>query len=111
MSKTKPVPIKEIIEKFLEEKILKKTSTKQTLLENWEKIVPKIAAKFTRPSFVKNGVLTVSVSNSAWLHQLTLNKNQILKNLEKFAGQDKIKEIRFKISRNNVSLSGKQNNG
>ena len=63
----------------------------------WERVVGEKASSHTRPvSFNKAG-LVVNVDGSAWLYELTLEKQKILKKLEEYLKGKKIKDIRFRI--------------
>lgn len=97
--KRKPVPINEIIEAFLDKNLPKEKNIKIDIVDNWENIVSKKAAKYTKPILIKNKVLLIHIANSAWMHQLTLNKKAILGEIQEIVGEKKIKDIRFKIGR------------
>ena len=60
--------------------------------------MPEGSGEYTRPITIKNKQLIIGVTNSAWLHEVTLNKNTIIKNLEKLIKTEDIIDIRFKIS-------------
>jgi len=95
--KNKAVPIKEVIENFIKEKAPQNISIQTKLLTEWPKIISKSAALKTKPVLIKDKILVVVVSNSSWLHQLTMDKNKILKKISKIADKEVIKDIRFKI--------------
>lgn len=95
--KNKAVPVKDILENILEKQKPAEESLTSRIINNWENIVTKKGARFCRPVAIKNKVLVVNVSNSAWLHQLTLNKSLILENIKNEAGAQKIIDLRFKI--------------
>lgn len=64
--------------------------------EVWESAVgPQIAAKAMPASF-RDGVLTVRVSGSAWMQQLSLMKGEIVGQLNEEIGDPLIREIFFK---------------
>ncbi|MFH2137695.1 MAG: DUF721 domain-containing protein [Candidatus Omnitrophota bacterium] len=99
--KNKPVIIKDLIEKFIQENKPKKESLKTQIIDNWDKIVSEEAWPYTKPVMIKNKILIIVVSNSAWLHQLTLNKYRIMEKIKLIAAEfnetEAIKDIRFKI--------------
>ncbi len=95
--KTKAVAVKDIINDLLEKQKPAKKSLAAKIINNWSEIVGEKAVRFCRPVAIKNKTLMINVSNSAWLHQLTLSKKQILADIEKFAGDSRIIDIRFKI--------------
>jgi len=62
----------------------------------WESAVgPQIAAKAMPASF-RDGVLTVRVTGSAWMQQLSLMKGQIAGQLNEEIGEPLVREIFFK---------------
>jgi predicted nucleic acid-binding Zn ribbon protein len=69
------------------------------LLTEWTDLVgPKISAR-TRPSGVFDRVLVVEVASSAWLHELTLLKAQILTGLHARVGEPRLfDDLRFKLA-------------
>lgn len=97
--KNKPVSIKEVVEGFIKEYKPKKKSAQLKLLEVWSDIMPKQAQNYAQPVIIKNKTLIVTVSNSAWLHQLTIKKNGILKKVKHYLGNDEVDDIRFKIGK------------
>ncbi len=68
------------------------------IFRRWNQIVGDAVARNTQPVKYTKGVLTVSVSTAAWLHNLTMMKPQILANLEKELGNYAVKDIRFKAA-------------
>ncbi len=97
--KTKPVAIKELLNQFFKERKKNGQPLKSRIIEEWSVIIPDNAEKYTKPITIKNKVLIIAVSNSAWLYQLTLQKAEILRLIkDKFKTQDII-NIRFKIGK------------
>jgi len=95
--KNRAVPIKELVENFIKEKAPENIIVQTALLTEWPKIISKSAAAKTKPVLIKDKILVVVVSNSSWLHQVTMDKNKILKKIHKIVGDEAIKDIRFKI--------------
>ena len=63
----------------------------------WERVVGEKASNHTRPVSFNKADLVVNVDGSAWLYELTLEKQKILKKLEEYLKGKKIKDIRFRI--------------
>ena len=68
------------------------------IFQRWNEIVGEAVARNTQPVKYNQGVLTVTVSSAAWLHNLSMMKTQILKNLEKELGNYAVKDIHFKAA-------------
>jgi len=81
------------------------------VLTEWAELVgPKIAQR-TRPDGVSDRTLWVEVANSAWMHELTLLKPQLLRGLRERLGEPSVfDELKFRIAgrtrRNDVQLRG-----
>lgn len=63
----------------------------------WERVVGSHAATATEADTVQNGILFVNTRNSVWSHELTLFKYRILDDLNRLLGEQKIKDIRFRV--------------
>ena len=73
-----------------------KSLTKEDVQERW-KDVSGNAVKHTRPVSLRKGVLTVAVDSSAWMQEMALRKRELLKQLKRAFGKDKISGIHFRI--------------
>ena len=94
--KHSPEYIKDILGKVVKKLEAKKRGNKGEILKSWGDITGDIASH-ARPVIIKQQVLTVEVDSSAWLYALNLKKRKILEDIKKAVGEEKIKDIRFKI--------------
>ncbi|MCG2712646.1 MAG: DUF721 domain-containing protein [Candidatus Omnitrophica bacterium] len=97
--KIKPVAIKELIDQFFKEHKKAGESLQSLIIEKWQQIMPENANKHSKPITIKNKTLIIAVSNSAWLHQLTLKKIEILNTIKDMLNTEDIIDIRFKIGK------------
>ncbi len=67
------------------------------LLKLWPKAVGKQIAMQTQPDCLRNGTLFVKTTSSVWVQQLHFMKDDIRQKLNKLAGKDAVKEIRFSV--------------
>lgn len=65
------------------------------ILKNWEDLVGNTVAKHSVPLRFRKGVLTVAVSSSAWMQELSLLKMKFMENMEKRFGKGLVTDIRF----------------
>ncbi len=65
----------------------------------WMKIVGPHIARLTRPLYVKEGILHIEVFNHAFQHELTLMQEQYKRKLNKEIGEERVKEIRFRVGK------------
>jgi rubrerythrin len=65
----------------------------------WLKIVGPHIARLTRPLYVKDNILHIEVFNHAFQHELTLMQEQYKRRLNKEIGEERVKEIRFRVGK------------
>ena len=63
---------------------------------DWADIVGAELARGSRPGGLQAGVLTVTVDNSAWLHEMTLRSSHVLDGLRARCGSA-VKSLRFAL--------------
>lgn len=63
--------------------------------KSWNTLVGEQVAQSSVPVKVENGVLYVSVKNSIWRQELSMQKPQILKKFEERFGRGVIRDIRL----------------
>ena len=91
------IPISDVLKSVFEKIESKDLLSRDQIEEAWKSIVGERAASHSRPSTIRNGVLTVQIESSVWMQELDFQKRSILKGLKKRFGKDRISEIRFKI--------------
>jgi hypothetical protein len=71
----------------------------ERVLTEWSELVgPKISSR-TRPFGVTDRVLVIEVASSAWLHELSMLKSQILAGLHQRMGAPRLfDELKFKLA-------------
>jgi len=62
----------------------------------WIKSVRKKAAQHTKVRFFKKGKLHINVESPAWLYDLKLKKEDIIKKIKKLS-KNKITDLRFRV--------------
>lgn len=67
--------------------------------EIWDRAVGSPIAMNAKPDAFKDGVLSVNVSSSSWIHQLKFLEKEMIDNLNKSLDAPLITRIRFKIGR------------
>jgi predicted nucleic acid-binding Zn ribbon protein len=64
----------------------------------WNQVVGEGVARNTQPVRFSKGILSVTVSSAAWLHNLTMMKPQILANLAREFGEGFVKDVRLRAA-------------
>jgi hypothetical protein len=70
-----------------------------TIRLRWPELVGEQIAQRTQPTTLKDGLLTVSVANAAWLNELTFMRGAILHQINDLVGQATVKAIRLVAGR------------
>jgi predicted nucleic acid-binding Zn ribbon protein len=84
-----------VLKKYVHSKPLGESLLKIEVLDQWDKICPPVIAKHARPVGFKDKKLSLAVNSSAWLNELTFFKEDLITALNRKAGKEVIKEIRF----------------
>ncbi len=72
-----------------------KTVKENQLVAQWPEIVGEQIAKVSQAEKIEAGILNVKVINSVWRNELYYHKKELIKKLNKKAGEKLIKDIRF----------------
>lgn len=86
----------DVLDAFLDQKGLKEGVRRHTALLGWDDIVGARIAERARPLEIRGKTLFVDVDGSAWMHELTFLKEDILRKLnERVPGGEAIDQIVF----------------
>ena len=70
------------------------------VLGHWAGAVgPQIAAVTHARAIAENGTLTVGVKSSGWLQELSMMERSLIEKVNKNAGKDVVRKIRFELLR------------
>jgi predicted nucleic acid-binding Zn ribbon protein len=72
------------------------TLRRYAVIAGWAEVVGDQIARVTEPQRIENGVLFVSVKTAPWRAELSLKRLDILKKLNKAAGANVVRDIRFR---------------
>jgi predicted nucleic acid-binding Zn ribbon protein len=91
-------PVSDLVPKLLKKWGLDEQLWQQTLLAEWESLVGPQVAQHARPGRLERKTLHVFVRHPMWLSELSrYGQKQMLANLQKRFGEDKIKAIRLQL--------------
>ena len=92
------VPIASVVETVVKHMGLEQRFWEQALVNEWASLVGAQVAKQARPGRIERGILRIFVTHSTWLSELSrYGQKQILENLQKRFGSDKIKGIKLQL--------------
>ncbi len=69
----------------------------ENIWEVWNGAVGDIIAENAQPSSLKEKILVVNVTNSAWKHELHFQKDNIKTKLNETMGKEVVEKIEFKV--------------
>ncbi len=87
--------IGEIISRVMTREGYEKRSRQGPIYDLWPQVVGGLLAEKCRPIAIQKGVLIVQVDDSVWMHELQIQKYQILERLWELAGKDEVSDIRW----------------
>jgi len=87
--------IGDIIRKFIREEGLETPLNEQRLLKAWEEVLGPSISSYTSKLYIKNQVLYVHLSSSVLRQELMMNREMLVKSLNKHVGATVIINIIF----------------
>ncbi|MDR0844262.1 MAG: DUF721 domain-containing protein [Tannerella sp.] len=94
MKRTHAMQIGELLQDFYDENpLLKQKMLEIRVQRAWGELLGPMVQHATRSIYVKNKVLHVALNSSVLRSELYLNREQLLKNLNEFAGEMVIESI------------------
>ena len=71
-------------------------------VEEWHRLVGPRVGRHTRAVSFRNGALLVEVEGSAWMHELSFLKRDLLQTINRHLGADRVREVRFILARGGI---------
>lgn len=93
----KPEGIASIVGQVIKKLDVKTHGSKEAILNAWHASVEEKARLHTRPVAIRRKVLTIEVDSSTWIYTLSMKKKDILDEMKRSIGKDKIQDIRFRM--------------
>ncbi|NOZ60098.1 MAG: DUF721 domain-containing protein [Calditrichaeota bacterium] len=87
--------IGEALIKLLSQLGLQKEVQQNQLLAEWPEIVGEQIAKVSSAARMEDGILFVKVNHSVWRNELYYRKAELIQRLNRKAGHNLVKDIRF----------------
>lgn len=90
------LPVGQLVQDLLMKIEAAQLVSEDKLFEAWLEAAGEAGAKNSKPYSLNKGVLNVTVKNSSWSQELTLQKRWVLKKLQTILGKELIHDIRFR---------------
>ena len=75
---------------------------------HWANVVDESVSSHCQPLKIVKGVLWIEVENSVWLQQLQFQKVSVLKSINNFYGEKKIRDVRFVLPQLSLQAQAKE---
>lgn len=95
MKRTDSQSIGDILRLALQENCMDSRLDEYKAVELWSKVVGQHIASQCRRPFVKEGLMTIGVSNAALRQELLMNRSRLRAAINREIGKETISEIRF----------------
>ena len=92
------IPLKDVISSLFGDAALPFNPDDARIWKVWEEVVGIPVARHTRPLWIKEGKLRVSVTDPIWLQELGYVEKTIRKKLNGKLGRPAVKKIEFRIA-------------
>lgn len=93
-----PRPLSEILETMRTSTELGKSLHEAKIWEQWPAIVGPVLMHHGMPLRVRDGVLTIAVSSSVWMHRMSYKKSEIVHKIDEILGPDHVRELFFTLA-------------
>lgn len=95
-----PTVVGQVLSQALKNYGLEQDLARYQFVLHWKDIVGAEVAKRTKPETLRNGRLTIKVSDSAWAQELSFQAPLIIKQLQKHLSEGQlVKELFFRVGR------------
>lgn len=74
---------------------LEERMSEMDAIQSWEKLMGPVIAKYTKDLRIKNDILYIRLASASLKEELHYSREKIIKGLNKEAGREVVKEIRF----------------
>ena len=71
-------------------------------VEQWPRLVGPRIARHTHAVAFRDGMLHVEVEGSAWMHELTILRRDLVRAINRDLGSECVKDVKFLVSRGGI---------
>lgn len=96
-SRSELIPVGDIIAALMTDGTLPYRPDDVEIWRVWKEVVGKTYAENARPSKIRKKQLTVTVSDSIWLQELTFHKDIIVEKLNRKLGRKAVNSIKIRV--------------
>ncbi|MBN1187607.1 MAG: DUF721 domain-containing protein [Bacteroidales bacterium] len=93
MRKSNTQKISDLLKEFVKDSHIEDKLSEVSLVKEWEEIVGKTMARYTKRIFIKEGTLFVYLNSSVARHELMMLREGLISEMNKRAGKELVKEM------------------
>ncbi len=86
----------ELLKEYIHEKQFDRKLKEVDIVQNWEQLLGKTIAHYTRNIYIRNGILYVEITSAVVKNELFLMREEIGRRINENAGEEIIRRIVFK---------------
>lgn len=88
--------LSEVIKEYIEQNRIDRKLKEVDVVQNWENLLGKTIAHYTKNIYIRQGILFVEISSSVVKNELFMMREEICRRLNENAGQEVVSKIIFK---------------
>lgn len=96
MRRSNTQKLSEVLKEYIEQNQLDKKLKEIDVVQNWENLLGKTIAHYTKNIYIRNRILYVEISSSVVKNELFMMREEICRRINEDAGQDVVSKIIFK---------------
>jgi predicted nucleic acid-binding Zn ribbon protein len=81
---------------------LEESATGWRAVSEWPALAGERVARHSRATGFRDGVLTVEVEGSAWMHELGFLKRELVRRVSDHLGAEIVREVKFTLARGGI---------
>ena len=96
MRRSNTQKLSEVLKEYIEQNQLDKKLKEIDVVQNWENLLGKTIAHYTKNIYIRNRILYVEISSSVVKNELFMMREEICRRINEDAGQNVVSKIIFK---------------
>ena len=96
MYRKRPVKIDNILPTLCKDLEVREDEMER-LRKAWKKVVGAKTGKMSKPWRIKDGMLHITVYNSAWMYDMKMKQEEIIRELNENLNENIVKDIKFRV--------------
>lgn len=96
MRRSNTQSLSEVLKEFIRQNRIERKLKEVDIVQNWENLLGKTIARYTRNLYIKNRILYVDISSAVVKNELFLMREEICRKINVEAGEEIITRIIFK---------------